>query len=54
MWEVMPLEYAADRWQLERRLSDRIAAFLAGEGVVAVLVGSWASGAGIVQHSDYG
>jgi len=54
IWEVMPLEYAADRWALESRVSSRIGAFLSEEGVAAVLVTGWARGAGIIMSSDYG
>lgn len=54
IWEVMPLEFAADRWDLEARIWGRVAAFLAEEGVVAVLPGTWARVAGVIMHSDYG
>lgn len=54
VWEVMPLEFAADRWALEIKVNNRIVEFLLDEGVVAVLKTSWASGAGVIMHSDYG
>ncbi len=54
IWEVMPLEYAADRWALELKINGRIAAFLEEEGVAAVLVTGWARGAGVIMRSDYG
>jgi hypothetical protein len=54
IWEVMPLEYAADRWQLDLKINGRVAAFLKEEGVAAVLVTGWARGAGVIMRSDYG
>jgi hypothetical protein len=54
IWEVMPLEYAADNWKLAVKVRNRIAKFLREEGVVAVLLRGWASGAGVIMHSDYG
>lgn len=54
IWEVMPLEFAADRWKLEVKVNNRIASFLLEEGAVAVLERGWAKGAGVIMHSDYG
>jgi hypothetical protein len=54
IWEVMPLEFAADRWDLEFRIKSRIGAFLKEEGVAAVLITGWARGAGVIMSSDYG
>ena len=54
IWDVMPLEFAADRWQLEIRINDRIMAFMKEQGVAAVLVTGWARGAGVIMSSDYG
>jgi hypothetical protein len=54
IWEVMPLEFAADRWDLEFRIKSRIGAFLKEEGVEAVLINGWARGAGVIMSSDYG
>lgn len=54
VWEVIPLEYAADRWQLEIKVTGRIAAFLVEQGAVAVLENGWAKGAGVIMHSNYG
>jgi hypothetical protein len=54
IWEVMPLEFAADRWELETRIKSRIGAYLREQGVVAVLVTGWAKGAGVIMKSDYG
>jgi len=54
IWEVMPLEFAADRWTLEYRINSRIGAFLKEEGVAAVLITGWARGAGVIMSSDYG
>jgi carboxypeptidase Q len=54
IWDVMPLEFAADRWKLEVKVNNRIAEFLLEEGVVAVLKTGWAKGAGVIMHSDYG
>jgi hypothetical protein len=50
----MPLEFAADRWELATRIKSRIGAFLKEEGVVAVLVTGWARGAAVIMRSDYG
>lgn len=54
VWEVIPLEYAADRWKLQLKLTGRIAAFLVEQGAVAVLEKGWAKGAGVIMHSNYG
>jgi hypothetical protein len=54
IWEVMPLEFAADRWDLASRINSRIGAFLKEEGVAAVLITGWARGAGVIMSSDYG
>jgi len=54
VWDVMPLEYAADRWTLQMRVSARIGAFLRTEGAVARLLTGWATGAGVIMQSDYG
>jgi carboxypeptidase Q len=54
VWDVMPLEFAADRWKLEVKVNNRIVEFLLEEGAVAVLKTGWAKGAGVIMHSDYG
>jgi carboxypeptidase Q len=54
IWEVMPLEFAIDRWALAERIGGRVSAFLTEEGVIAVLPGTWTAVAGIIMHSDYG
>ncbi|GJM09050.1 MAG: hypothetical protein DHS20C11_13260 [Lysobacteraceae bacterium] len=54
VWEVMPLEFAVERWELEIKVNNRIVEFLLKEGAVAVLKTSWASGAGVIMQSDYG
>jgi len=54
IWEVMPLEFAADRWNLEFAINSRIGAFLHEQGVAAVLVTGWARGAGVIMSSDNG
>jgi hypothetical protein len=54
MWEVMPYEFAADRWELEMRLRNRIVSFLREEGAVAVLEPSGAEVAGVIGHSGFG
>ena len=36
IWEVHPLEFAADGWKLQVMLTSRIAAYLREEGVAAV------------------
>jgi len=54
IWEVMPLEFAADRWLLETKVAGRISAFLSEEGAAAVLLTGWARGAGVIMRSDYG
>jgi len=54
LWEVIPLEFAADRWALAQHIRNRIAAFLTEEGAAAVLLEGWGTAAGIIMHSDYG
>ncbi len=54
IWEVMPLEFAADRWQLGVKVNNRITEFLIEQGAVAVLEAGWAQGAAVIMHSDYG
>lgn len=54
IWEVIPLEFAFDRWHLAAKIWGRVAAFLAEEGTVAVLPGTWSTVAGVIMHSDYG
>ncbi len=54
IWDVMPLEFAADRWKLEVKVNNRISAFLVEEGAVAVLKRGTAKGAAVIMHSDYG
>ncbi len=54
VWEVIPLEFAIDRWQLQQKLRGRMAAFLASGGVKAVLANGWSPSPGIIMHSDFG
>jgi len=54
VWEVMPLEFAMDRWDLAAKVWSRVAAFLTEEGAVAVLPGTWSTVAGVIMVSDYG
>ena len=54
IWEVLPLEFAVDRWRLAEKIWSRVNAYLTEEGVVAVLPGTWATVAGVIMHSDYG
>lgn len=54
IWEVMPLEYAADRWLMDLRIHSRVTTFLRNEGAIAVLLRGWARGSGVIMHSDYG
>jgi len=54
VWDVMPLEFAADRWSLENRIKSRMFAFLTSEGAAAVLIPSYGSRAAVLFQSDYG
>ena len=54
MWDVLPLEYAADRWELENRIRSRLFEFLVAEGVAAVLIPSYSARAGVIFQSDFG
>lgn len=54
VWDVMPLEFAADRWRLEAGLRGRMFAFLVREGVAAVLIPGYESRAAVLFQSDYG
>jgi hypothetical protein len=54
IWDVMPLEFAADRWSLENRLNSRIFEFLVAEGVTAMLIPGYKSRAGVLFQSDHG
>lgn len=54
IWDVMPLEFAADRWRLEAGLRGRMFAFLVREGVAAVLIPGYESRAAVLFQSDYG
>ena len=54
IWDVMPVEFAADRWLLQLKIAGRVAKFLTEQGVSAVLITGWARGAGVIMSSDYG
>lgn len=54
LWDVLPLEYAADRWTLENKVRSRLFAFLVEQGVAAVLIPGYEARAGIIFQSDYG
>ncbi|MEH6587109.1 MAG: M28 family peptidase [Halioglobus sp.] len=54
VWNVIPVEFATDRWRLSSRIMSRMGQFLVEEGAGAVLVTGWADAAGIIMHSDYG
>lgn len=54
VWDVMPLEFAADRWSLESRIKSRAFEFLAQEGVAAVLIPGYENRAAVLFQSDYG
>lgn len=54
VWNVIPIEFATDRWRLDARITSRMDKFLVEEGVGAVLVAGWADVAGVIMHSDYG
>jgi hypothetical protein len=54
IWDVMPLEYAADRWRLEARIGARMHAFLKQEEAVGILVLGWGRSAAVIMHSDFG
>ena len=54
IWDVLPLEYAADRWYLESRLQGRMFEFLVSEKVAAVLIPGYESRAAVLFQSNYG
>jgi carboxypeptidase Q len=54
IWDVMPLEFAADRWSLDNRISARIFEFLVSEGVTAMLIPGYQSRAAVLFQSDHG
>ena len=54
IWDVMPLEFAADRWSLENRVKSRIFEFLVDEGVTAMLIPGYESRAAVLFQSDHG
>jgi hypothetical protein len=54
VWDVMPLEFAADRWALEQHVHSRLFAFLVSEGVAAVLIPGYKTAAAVLFQSDYG
>ncbi|MGE0621659.1 MAG: M28 family peptidase [Pseudomonadales bacterium] len=54
VWDVMPLEFAADRWRMEAALRGRMFAFLVREGVAAVLIPGYESRAAVLFQSDFG
>ena len=54
VWDVLPLEFAADRWYLESLLRGRMFEFLVKEKVAAVLIPGYESRAAVLFQSDYG
>ena len=54
VWNVIPIEFATDRWRLNARIMSRMGQFLVEEGVGAALVSGGAGIAGVIMHSDYG
>ncbi|MBW2715440.1 MAG: hypothetical protein JRD03_05155, partial [Deltaproteobacteria bacterium] len=54
IWDVMPLEFAADRWALQVKIGNRISTFLREEGAAAVLLTGAGPRAGVIMHSDFG
>ncbi|MGD8929582.1 MAG: M20/M25/M40 family metallo-hydrolase, partial [Lysobacterales bacterium] len=54
VWDDLPLAVQADRWLLDLKLKNRVAAFLRDEGVRAVLKTSSAEVAAVIRSSDYG
>jgi hypothetical protein len=54
IWDVMPLEFAADRWALQVKIGNRIGAYLREEGAAAILLTGAGPRAGVIMHSDYG
>jgi hypothetical protein len=54
LWNVMPLEVAADRWVLANKVRSRLFAALVEEGAAAVLIAGYGSRAGIIFQSDFG
>jgi hypothetical protein len=54
IWDVMPLEFAADRWALQIKINNRINVFLREEGAVAILLTGDGPRAGVIRNSDFG
>ncbi len=54
LWDELPVEVMVNHWDIGMDLSARLAAFHRDEGVAAILLNGWASGAGVIMHSDYG
>lgn len=54
VWNIIPIEFATDRWRLAARIMSRMGEFLVEEGASAVLVSGGANVAGVIMHSDYG
>jgi hypothetical protein len=54
VWDVMPLEFAADRWSLASRIRSRLFGFLVSEGAAAVLIPGYEARAAVLFQSDYG
>ncbi|MEZ5559700.1 MAG: M28 family peptidase [Pseudomonadales bacterium] len=54
LWDGLPLEIAADRWEMEYRLNARLAQFWREEGASALLKTTWATPGGVIMESDFG
>ncbi|MCZ6619487.1 MAG: M28 family peptidase [Gammaproteobacteria bacterium] len=54
IWDVMPLEFAADRWVLQVKIRNRISVFLREEGAVAILLTGEGPRASVIFNSDFG
>jgi len=54
VWNVIPLEFATDNWELHARVNSRVFRFLAEEGVTAVLIPGYMSAAAVLFQSGYG
>jgi carboxypeptidase Q len=54
LWDTLPLEVAADRWDMQSMLRSRLVSFWREEGVSALLKTTWAKPAGVIMQSDFG
>lgn len=54
IWNVMPVEFAADNWRLTSKIMARMGEFLVEEGAKAIVTTGYGEAAGVIMHSDYG